>query len=320
MASRRSSEEAKVFQDYYHNRRDKELPQDSRYRALVQTCVRDGYVVIPNAFTEAEADEAKAEIDRLHGESPLIGRTEFEGYKTNRMWALLGKSRAFDKFCLIPEVHALNEYFLSEDYLIYIMTSIVIQPGQKAQFLHHDDAGTRMPRPRPPMSVGTMICLEDFTETNGATRIVPGSHQWGDGVIAQDEQAVPALAKKGSVIYFLGTTWHSGGANVSSHPRYAITIQYCQPWIRPFEDLKSAIDPRRILAGEIDDRIVGMMGYRAAEPFWGVVDGLNPIKGAKRLVRWLQNPVETTQPGYAKEEGETEPWFKEKKRVHTSKL
>lgn len=71
--------------------------------ALVEACVRDGYVMIPGAFTETQALEARAEIDRMHGECPLIGRSEFEGCKTNCMWALLGKSREFDAFCLIPE-------------------------------------------------------------------------------------------------------------------------------------------------------------------------------------------------------------------------
>lgn len=270
MSPTRLSREAQAFKRFYTNRKDKELPEDTNHRSLVESCIRNGYVVIPNAFSEAGALEAKAELDRLHGEAPLVGRSEFEGYKTNRMYALLGKSRSFDKFCLLSAVHALNEYFLNDEYLIYIMSSIIIHPGEKPQFLHHDDAGTRMPRPRPPMSVGTMICLDDFTETNGATRIIPGSHEWGGDRIGDEEDAIPAVAKRGSVIYFLGTTWHSGGGNASPNSRYAITIQYCQPWLRPFEDLKTAIDPRRIMAGEIDRKIVDMMGYRTAEPYWGI--------------------------------------------------
>lgn len=341
------TQEAEAFEKYYLDRRDKELPENPEHRALVESCVRDGYVVIPSVFTAEECEEAKAEIDRLHGERPLVGRSQFEGRKTNRMWALIGKSRVFDKFVLVPQVHALNEYFLTDEYLIYILSSIVIQAGEKAQFLHHDDAGTRMPRPRPPMSVGTMICLDAFTPTNGATRIVPGSHQWGDRRIAYDEEAIPAVAPQGSVIYFLGTTWHSGGANQDEEgkARYAITAQYCMPWLRPFEDLKTAVDPRRVLSGEIDERIVEMMGYRTVEPYWGVgksttservlrllrefgwtrltpdvVDGMNPIKGAQRLVRWLQGPVETDQPGFAKEKGVTDKWFRERYSKESSKL
>lgn len=270
MSSPKPSLEFEAFKDFYVNRKDKELPENPRHRALVEQCMRDGYVIIPNAFTDSDAAIAKSELDRLHGEKPLKGRSFFEGFKTNRLWAILGKSRSFDKFFLVPEVHALNEYFLNDDYLIYAASSIVIHPGEKAQLLHHDDAGTKMPRPRPPMTIGTMICLDDFTETNGATRIIPKSHEWGDGLYPDDEQAIPAIAKRGSVIYFLGTTWHSGGANVSDKPRYAITVQYCQPWFRPFEDMKSSIDPRRVLSGEIPQKIVDMMGYRTAEPYWGI--------------------------------------------------
>ena len=231
--------------------------------------MRDGYVVIPNAFTEAEALEAKVEVDRLHGSGSKTGRDKFDGFKTNRILALLGKTRVFDKFCLLPEVRALNDYFLHDNYLIYIMETITINPGEKAQILHHDDSVTRMPRPRPPVTAATMIVLDDYTKENGATRIIPGSHLWGWDRVGEEHEAIPVTCPRGSVIYFLGTTWHSGGANRSNKPRYAATIQYCQPFIRPLENLMIAIDPRRALSGEIPRPIVSMMGYKTATPFIG---------------------------------------------------
>jgi ectoine hydroxylase-related dioxygenase (phytanoyl-CoA dioxygenase family) len=253
----------------YYQRTAKPLPNDPTVRKYIETVLRDGYVIIPNAFTEAEALEAKAEIDRLHGTAPRIGRDAFDGFKTNRIFALLAKTRVFDKFCLLPQVQALNDFFLDEDYLIYIMETITINPGEKAQVLHHDDIVTRLPRPRPPVTAATMIVLDDYTELNGATRIIPGSHRWGSDRLGEESEAVSAICPRGSVIYFLGTTWHSGGANRSDKPRYAATIQYCQPYIRPLENLMVAVDPRRALSGEIPRKIVDMMGYKSAIPFVG---------------------------------------------------
>ncbi|GKT47804.1 uncharacterized protein ColSpa_07985 [Colletotrichum spaethianum] len=294
-----------VDKDYY-NRKSKPLPEDPTLRGYVETVLRDGYVIIPNAFSEAEAVEAIAEIDRLHGKDPKTGSNFFDGYKTNRILSLLGKTRVFDKFCLIPQVLALNDYFLDEDYLFYIMETIVINPGEKNQVLHHDDGVVHLPRPRPPVTAATMIVLDDYTETNGATRIIPGSHLWASDRVGEDHEAISAVCPRGSVIYFLGTTWHSGGANRTQKPRYAATIQYCQPYIRPLENLMFGIDPRRVLSGEIPKKIADMMGYRSAIPFIGYVDGLNPRKAARRLVRWLQAPVDLNPPTFAKEEGDKE--------------
>lgn len=257
-----------VVREYYQ-RKPKPLPSDPTHRAHVEQVLKDGYVVIPNAFTDAQALEAIAEIDRLHGNAPKKGRDAFDGFKTNRIFSLLGKTRVFDKFCVLPQVLAMNEYFLDDDYLIYIMETIVINPGERNQRLHHDDAVTRLPRPRPPVTAAIMVVLDDYTELNGATRIIPGSHKWGSDRIPEEEEAVSAVCPRGSIVYFLGTTWHSGGANRSSMPRYAATIQYCQPYIRPLDNLMVAVDPRRALSGEIPKKIVDMMGYRSAFPFIG---------------------------------------------------
>lgn len=267
-ATKDSQASASVDRDYFI-RKPPPLPTDPVFRAYAEAVMRDGYVVIRNAFTEKQALRAKAEIDRLHGKKPKSGRDAFDGFKTNRIMSLLGKTRSFDDFCLLPAVRALNDFFLDEDYLIYIMESIVINPGERAQVLHHDDAVTHIKRPRPPMTAATMIVLDEYTELNGATRVIPGSHKWGMERLGEEHEAISVTCPRGSVIYFLGTTWHSGGANRSNRPRYAATIQYCQPFIRPLENLMIGVDPRRALSGEIPKEIVDMMGYRSAIPFIG---------------------------------------------------
>lgn len=50
-----------------------------------------------------------------------------------------------------------------------------------------------------------MIVLEDYTEMNGATRIVKGSHKWGSDRAALDEEAITVTCPAGSIVYFLGS-------------------------------------------------------------------------------------------------------------------
>ncbi|KAG8410710.1 hypothetical protein J3458_016810 [Metarhizium acridum] len=80
-----------------------------------------------------------------------------------------------------------------------------------------------------------MVALDDYTPTNGATVIIPSSHTLGPSAPSPSE-AVPVVMPAGSVVYFLGTAWHGGGKNTSDGDRLALTVQYCQPWIRPFEN------------------------------------------------------------------------------------
>lgn len=295
------------------------LPSDPVTRANVEKVLRQGYVVIPNCFSSTEAREAKDEIIRLSGKNPRTGRNGFEGHNTNRIFALPNKSRVFDKFYICPQVLALNDYFLDPDYLLYVIQSIVINKGEGQQVVHHDDSALRQPRPRAPLSAAIVVALNDFTDSNGATRIIPSSHLWGQEQQPREQDTIPAVCPAGSVIYFLGTTYHSGGPNFSNDPRYALTVQYCQPYIRPLENLILCVDPRKL--PEIPERVVDMMGYKSAFPFLGsgrllciemrtvsndlfLVDGMNPRKGMLRLMRWLRQPVDYNPPTFAKEDGQ----------------
>ena len=138
----------------------KPLPSDPAVAADVDHVLKHGYVIIPDCFTKAEAREAKGEIDRLLGESPLVGRNNFEGINTNRIYSLLNKTRVFDKFTILPRVLALNDYFLDPGYQLTAFHTISINPGEKKQNLHHDDGYINVPRPRMPFGAAIMVSLE----------------------------------------------------------------------------------------------------------------------------------------------------------------
>jgi hypothetical protein len=134
---------------------------EPRIELLIQEVQANGYVIIPLAFNRADVDEAKAELSRLAssgqgGPAGTKGRNAFEGYKTGRIYALLDKSRVFDKFISHPDVLALNDYFLDPGYLINAFHSVSIHPGEKPQTLHHDDGHVTVPRPHVPFGTASI--------------------------------------------------------------------------------------------------------------------------------------------------------------------
>ncbi|KFZ09655.1 hypothetical protein V501_05519 [Pseudogymnoascus sp. VKM F-4519 (FW-2642)] len=295
------------------------LPTDPVAVADISHVETHGYVILPSILPLEEVQAAKAEIMRLSGSTPLAGRNPFEGLDTTRIYSLLNKTRVFDKLVVLPRVLALNDYFLDPGYQLTAFHTIQINPGEQPQDLHHDDGFCHFPRPRGPLGTAIMVAFDEFTAENGATRVIPGSHLWGSER-PRKEQAIPMVCPAGSVIYFIGTTWHGGGPNTSTSSRMSATVQYCQPYIRSLENQFLAVDPRRL--PEIDTRIVEMMGYKIHQPFVGygmssrpvlatgmppseadlaniaAADGLSPVRGARRMVEWLQKPLDKNPPAF----------------------
>ncbi|KAK5988845.1 hypothetical protein PT974_10341 [Cladobotryum mycophilum] len=267
------------------------IPQSTiepRVQQLIDHVVEHGYVVIPNAFSPLEIEEARAEVARLTsqgGPAAAHGRNTFEGVKTQRIYALLNKSRAFDKFTLHPDVLALNDYFLEPGYLLTLLQSINILPGEAEQTIHHDDAYVTVPRPHNPFSTGVMIAIDDYTATNGSTVIIPKSHTWDSEREPKRSETQSVIMPSGSIMYFLGTLYHGGGANTSDKNRLALTSQYCQPWLRTYENMILAVEWDKL--DKMPPRLVDMLGYKVASPHVGAVDGTSPRAAVVRLMeKW----------------------------------
>lgn len=237
----------------------------------------NGYVVLRDLVSADFMAELKQEI------APLLeydGRTEFEGFKTRRIYSVIEKTLALNPLMEHPLVLALLDRLLMPNYLLSQLQAIDIAPGEVQQPLHHDDGFYPLARPRPPIGAATIWAIDDFTQDNGATLVLPKSHLWSDVASAEIDasELVPAVMPSGSAIFFVGTLWHCAGANRSDASRMAATAQYCEPWARQQENYSLAVSRER--ARLCSETVQEMLGYSMLFPFIGFVDGRDP----KRLL------------------------------------
>jgi len=254
---------------------------------------RCGYLIFERVLSTAKVAEIRAAL-APHLARDMKGRNDFEGERTNRVYALMAKSPVFAELAIHPLALAFAEAELGESCLLSALLAINLHPGETVQPWHFDDSGAKIPRPRPPLGVSTFWAIDDTTEQNGATEIIPGSHLWDgqfvEGAVrpadfagkAADREtgdradAVKLAMPSGSLAITKGTLWHRGGANRSDRPRLIITPQYCAGWIRQLENMALAVPAD--LADKLPERARELIGYSIHPPFMGHVDGLHPRK------------------------------------------
>jgi len=270
--------------------------QGRRFCSWREEFDRSGYLIFERVLPQDRVAEIRAAL-APHLARDLKGRNDFEGVKTNRVYALLAKSPLFAELVAHPLVMAFVEAELGESCLLSALLAINLQPGETVQPWHFDDSGAKIPRPRPPLGVSTFWAIDDTTELNGATEIIPGSHLWDGEIIegavnpadfrsrAADREtadrmdAIKMTMPSGSLAITKGTLWHRGGANRSGRPRLIITPQYCAGWVRQLENMCLAVPAE--IANTLPERVRELIGYSIHPPFMGHVDGLHP----KRLLR-----------------------------------
>ena len=122
-----------------------------------------------------------------------------------------------------------------------------------------------------------MWALTDFTEANGATRVVPGSHTADCSPdYGAPYDSIPAEMARGSVLVWHGSLWHGGGANTTDERRVGIAMNYCAGWIRQQENQQLGI-PRDIAAG-FEPRLRQLVGYSIYSGLIGHIDKHDPVE------------------------------------------
>jgi ectoine hydroxylase-related dioxygenase (phytanoyl-CoA dioxygenase family) len=251
------------------------LGRDAAAADVADSLDEHGYALIEGVLDPDDTAARLAALDALFAATPT-GRNAFEGYRTQRIYAVFAKTRAFDDLAVHPLLLGALDHALGPHYQFSAPVALRVGPGEAAQVLHRDEDVYPLTRPHPPVVVNSMWALTDFTADNGATRLIPGSHRWpANRRPAEDGgETVPATMPAGSVLIYLGGLWHSGGANTTDRPRPGLLLEYVVSWLRPQETQLVAVPPD--VARSLPERLQELLGYNVYPPFLGYVDGRHP--------------------------------------------
>jgi len=239
---------------------------------------RDGYTIVDGVLSADELGALRDDLARL--ERALDAKPAsnlFEGLRTTRIYNLLAHGALYQQIPVHPRILPIVEGVIERGCLVSSLSSIAIGPGEAAQPLHADDQLIPLPKPHISIICNTMWALTDFTEANGATRLVPGSHKADRSPQPFGEPAdtVPAEMPAGSVLVFDGSIWHGGGANRTQARRIGVAMNYCAGWLRQQENQQLGI-PREV-AQTFSPALRALIGYGLYKRLIGHIDKCSPV-------------------------------------------
>ncbi|MFJ9420347.1 phytanoyl-CoA dioxygenase family protein [Streptomyces sp. NPDC101227] len=253
---------------------------DTSVEEIRKILTRDGGVIVKNFLTKEQINRFNAEIaPPMQALSP--GSTHenelvaaFHGSNTKRLTNLVTHSPTFrSEIIEHPLVHEVCDLtFLQESGTYWMTTAQVIEigPNSQAQPLHRDLENwfpfIGMGPAGPEVTLNFLIALTDFTEENGATRVIPGSNHWSDFEDrGTPEQTVPADMNAGDALLFSGKTAHGGGANrTGDEYRRAVAFAVNPGFLTGEEAYPFLVDLE--LAKTLSPRVQRMLGFRSQYP------------------------------------------------------
>ena len=201
-----------------------------------------------------------------------------------RLWMLANKGQCFRDMVVHPYVDELVGHILGKDFILSTHSANITKPGGVRMGLHTDQWW--MPQPikpgddfiqasdsflkpdtdlgiSPPVVANCMWMLSDFTETNGATEVVPGSHLTGAHPNQEDQSIYPvkqAVSKEGTLMVLDGRLWHGTGANTGNTDRLGVLTTFCAPQFRQQENQTIGLD--RKLWDSCSNKLRSRLGFK----------------------------------------------------------
>jgi ectoine hydroxylase-related dioxygenase (phytanoyl-CoA dioxygenase family) len=238
----------------------------------------DGWTVVENAIAPDLVGELNDDLLRLERSLGIVPADNlFEGLRTTRIYNLLVHGPLYERIPVHPNVLPIVEKVLDPGLLISSLSSIAIGPDESAQLIHADDQVIGLPKPHPPIICNTMWAVTDFTEENGATRLCPGTHTADHSPDPRAQyDSIPAEMAKGSVLVWVGSLWHGGGANRTDRRRVGVAMNYCAGFLRQQENQQLGIP--RATVKHFPRRLQELVGYSIYNGLIGHIDKQHPGK------------------------------------------
>ena len=251
------------------------LPATSTAADVADALDREGCAVVERLVPQALLDRARAELKPYLDATP-VGPDDFSGRNTRRTGGLIARSETCREIVTQPLVLGAVKALLKHatTFQLHLTQVIAVGPGSESQMIHRDQwAFDFFPFPTGyEVQCNTIWAMTDFTEANGATRLVPGSHRLEGRREFTEADTVPAEMPAGSVLFYTGSLYHGAGANRSAEVRYGLNITYAVSWLRQEENQYLSV-PADIARG-LPDPLLRLMGYARGAYALGYVDDM----------------------------------------------
>jgi ectoine hydroxylase-related dioxygenase (phytanoyl-CoA dioxygenase family) len=243
-----------------------------------------GYCVIADVLRPAEVTALRARVIG-QGQGEDARGVAFHDSKANqRIWMMVNKGRMFRDLVIHPLVMEMMPHLLDEDFILSSLTANIARPGGEVMYLHADQGYLGFWTPKPVVA-NILWMLDDFTDENGGTRLIPGSHRRARQPEDTQERTIAAVGKAGSALIFDGRLLHGTGANrTTDMQRHGILTYYCRPFIRQQENFFLGMAPE--LRATEREAFLERIGYR----IWAGL-GRTDSPGERRLLERLDDPV-----------------------------
>ena len=219
----------------------------------------NGYLVVENFTTDIVAAELRKLVIEMASFEEKSGESYYYPFDksglTQRVWNLTNKSEKFRDLLELDELSEIMDFIFRRptSHQLFHLSSFqanILHPGAERQKLHVD---TPFPEPLPPWpaKANSIWLLDDFTDENGATEVVPGSHKKSTKPTSEDDKNIKyikVVAPRGSVLFTHGNLWHRAGSNQSSKPRIGLLCSFAASYMK---EIASEEDQTLVISQEV---------------------------------------------------------------------
>ncbi len=240
-----------------------------------------GLAIIPDVLKGDDLKRVRdalyraAEADRKRAREQKFG-LDYEHDSTNqRVWNVLSRDPVFEDLVTHPKAMELVKFIIGWPCLLGNISANITGPGGGEMVLHADQIFVPTPWPDEPQGCNVAWCVDDFTDENGATRMVPGSHKWHRPP-REDEAGIDTVAMEapaGAIVVFESRIWHKTGHNsTKDQTRAGVFGWYHKPIYRQQENWFLSLQPS--VKDFASDEMLTLLGWKAEG--LGLVHGRSP--------------------------------------------
>ena len=195
-----------------------------------------GYLIIRDVLSPDQLKAFTSRLDELVKlESEEEGNIVHQEKGSRMLENLIDKDPMFEVCITQPKVLAAIAHVLQKDFKHSSLNSREALPGDGLQRLHQDYGKLLKPGEWGRVACNSIWLIDDFNKTNGATRIVPGSHRNEkapkdvmEDTYAMYPEQIQLIAPTGTVVVINAHLWHGGSKNESKASRHAMHCYFCQ--------------------------------------------------------------------------------------------